>query len=278
MRKVFSIFTLAMLLLATTACSEDKNDDINYKVQGEFLNNSVRISTNQSVCVSSSLSYIEWNVNANTMSVNYTVTIEGSNTVTLNIKDVQLTPNNTLACYTFETPEGGSGVTAVKGYYSPDTGNFFIEFTANGTHRIISAAQLFFYVKCTVNNLVDTSKPAKVNDNAGMLIEINPNTMKANVAIANFALDTESGVIQTVRFQGLNVEATSDGYKVTDTSDLLSLDAIYTLNEFEANVTNACHAVNGSFKISTLKKSTEADAPAEVLKFGATLTGTALKQ
>lgn len=265
MRKVFSIFALAMLLLATTACGDDKNDDIVYQLQGQFINNTVRLSTNQSVNVSSSLANITWDVTANTMTLSYTVPIETGNTVTLNITDVPLTPNNSLGCYTFETANGGNGITAVKGYYSSDSGSFLVEFTANGTHRVISAAQLFFpFVKCTVSNTEDPSKPDKVNDKAAMLIDVNPNNMKADVTIANFALEADGGIISTVKFLGLNVVATSDGYKVTTSSTVNSVDGLYTLSDFEANVTNACHAVNGTFKVNT--------------KFAATFTGTAFNQ
>ena len=264
MRKVFSIFALAMLLLATTACGDDKNDDIVYQLQGQFVNNTVRLSTNQSVSMSSSLTNITWNVRASTMTLNYSVPIEGGSTATLNITDVPMTPNSSLGCYTFETPNGGTGITAVKGYFA-ESGSFLLEFTYNGTHRVISAAQLFFpYVKCTVSNTEDTTKPDKVNDKAAMLININTNTKKADVTIANFALEADGGVISTVNFLGLDVVATSDGYKVTTSSTVNSVDGLYTLSDFEANVTNACHAVNGTFKVNS--------------KFAATFTGTAFNQ
>lgn len=253
MRKVFSIFALALLLLSLSACNDDSNDGIVHKFQGELINNSVDLSTNTSAGVSASLADVVWDVTKNTFSITYSVVYDGHNTATLTINDVPLTPNSTLACYTFESPTGGNGITAVKGYYSADVrGNFLIEFTVNGTHRIISSAQLLFpYTNCTISDIEDPSKPAHQNENACLEIIVNPSNMKAYANIKNFALSKDSGVIQRITFVNLNVEATSDGYKVTANDEMLSEDKTYTLNNFEAIVSQNCHVVNGTFKINS---------------------------
>ena len=255
MRKVFSFFALTLLLLSVSSCIDDNNaDSIVRRFSGEFINNSVDLSTNTSAGVSASQAEFEWKVSENTISVTYTVAYDGHNTATLKLTDVPLTPNNTLACYTFESPTGGNGITAVKGYYSADNnrGSFLIEFTVNGTHRIISSAQLLFpYTNCTISDIEDPSKPAHQNENACLEIIVNPSNMKAYANIKNFALSKDSGVIQRITFVNLNVEATSDGYKVTANDEMLSEDNTYTLNNFEAIVSQNCHVVNGTFKINS---------------------------
>lgn len=253
MRKVFSFFALTLLLLSVSSCIDDNNaDSIVRRFSGEFINNSVDLSTNTSAGVSSSQAEVEWKVSENTISVTYTVAYDGHNTATLKLTDVPLTPNNTLACYTFETANGGNGITAVKGYYSADNkrGSFLIEFTVNGTHRVISSAQLLFpYTNCAVSDIEDPGQPAIENDKAYFEIIMNPTNMKAYISIKNFALTQKSGLIQRVTFTDLNVEATSDGYKVTSNEEIKSDDENYTLTDFEAIVSQNCHVVNSTFKI-----------------------------
>ena len=48
MKKVFSILTLALLMLSFTACNDNNRDQQIYKIQGQMLNNSVNISNGQS--------------------------------------------------------------------------------------------------------------------------------------------------------------------------------------------------------------------------------------
>ena len=251
MRKVFSIFALALLLLSVSACNDDSKDGIVHKFQGEFINNSVDLSTNTSVKVSSSLVDMVWNVTESTISLSFAVNYDGHNTANVAINDAALNADKNLACYTFVAQDGGDGITSIKGYYSPDNGTFLMVFIVNHTHRVFCSAQLVFpYMRCTVTDTGDPTNPYHINDNVGMAITIDPATMKARMVISNLAFTDNSEVmIKQMVFYDLNVEATIDGYKVTTDHDIKCNEGTYTLNELVATVHQYCHKVSGTFKI-----------------------------
>ncbi|MBP5689182.1 MAG: hypothetical protein J6X22_11165 [Muribaculaceae bacterium] len=249
MKKVFSIFALAVLLLGFTACN---NDDDDYRIQtitGEILNNSVDIAEGQSVKVASSPIVMELNITNSTVSINYSVAVTNSNTATVSLTDVALEPNETYNCYTFSAANGGTGITNLNGYYRPETGCLYIEFIVLGSHRVMSTANLYYpYLKynITYNENGDT----KESPNGEMMIYINPKDMSAQLAMGNFALSESSGAIQQVVFYGLQAEATSTGYKVTYTGDQRSTDGYYTLNAFDGTISNSGKAVSGTFTLN----------------------------
>lgn len=249
MRKVFSIFMLAMLLMGFTACNDDNEDSRIKTITGEILNNSVNIAEGQSVNVASSGIVLELNVLKSTLSLNYTVAVTPGSTATVSLTDVALEPNNTYNCYTFSAANGGTGITNLSGYYRPETGCLYIEFIANGTHRVMSTANLYYpYLKYNITFTDDGS--SKESPNGAMVIYINPKDMTAQLAMGNFALSENGGSITQVVFYGLHAEPTATGYHITYSGDQRSTDGAYVLNAFDAVISNSGKAVAGTFTIN----------------------------
>lgn len=249
MKKVFSIFALAVLLLGFTACNDDSEDSRIQKITGEILNNSVDIAEGQSVKVATSPIVMEWNVTKSTVSINYTVAVTNGSTATVSLTDVELNPDNNYSCYTFSAANGGNGITNLNGYYRPETGCLYIEFIVLGTHRVMSTANLYYpYLKYNIT--YSETGDSKESPNGEMMIYINPKDMSAQLAMGNFALSETSGTIQQVVFYGLHAEPTANGYKVTYSGDQRSSDGSYTLNSFDGTISNSGKAVNGTFTIN----------------------------
>ena len=251
MKKIFSIFTLALLMLSFTACNDNDDEDQQvYKIQGQMLNNSVNISSGESEKVATSMINIVWKALESKISINYTVDVTNGNTVTVSLQDVDINPDNTYNCYRFSAANGGNGITNLNGFYRPETGCMYIEFIANGTHRVMSIAQMYYpYLKFTFTN--SETGASKESQNGQMAISIDPSDMSAQLAIGNFALSEESGIITQAVFYGLHAEATSTGYKITYSGDQRSTDGSYVLNEFEANITGSGQVVNGTITINS---------------------------
>lgn len=260
MKKVFSIFTLALLMLAMGSCSDNESSD-KRTINAQVLNNSVRIADATSEKVSLSPIAIELNITNSTISLNYSVPVSAGNTVTINFKDAQLNPNNELNCYTFTSENPGNNIVNFKGYYSPSIGCLHIEFDAFGTHHVSTNADLYFpYSNITLINTEFADPTPKENKNAQSIISINPDGMTAALAMGDFALDNNTGIINSVVFTGLKATATADGFKVVATQPVKSQDNIYTLNAFEANVTANGRVINATFTLDT--------------KYTGTITGT----
>lgn len=256
MKKFLSLFSIALLLLAFTACSDGNKDDVmTRKFQSEMLCNSVNTADNISAKVSTSVIDINWNITNSTMSLSYSVQVSSNSNVTLSLTDVDLNVDNTLNCYTFSAPTGGNGVTDVTGFFDPQTGSLQINFMANGTYQVYTSSMLQFpYMTCEVTPL-DGSSPSVKDETAVMAISINPADMSVNMAMGGFSLTQTSGIIRNMTFNGLHAEATSTGYKITYSGDQRSTDGTYILNSFEANVTNGGRAITGTFVLNGNKYS-----------------------
>lgn len=249
MRKLFSIFALALLLIGAIACNDDNEDSRTQRIQGQILNNSVDIAEGQSVNVAASDITMDLNITNMTFSLNYSVAVTPGNAVTVSLTDVELLPDNTYNCYTFSAANGGNGITNLNGYYRPETGCLYIEFVAFGTHRVMSTANLYYpYLKYNITNS-DTGD-SKESPKGEMLIYINPKDMSAQLAMGSFAFSENSGTIDNVIFYGLHAEATSTGYKVTYSGDQRSSDGTYTLNAFDCTISDSGKAVSGTFTIN----------------------------
>lgn len=251
MRKVISIFTLALLMLGFGACSDGDEDDVlTRQFQVELLNNSVNIGENKSDKVTTSVIDINWNITNSTMSMNCPVQLSENTNANLVVNNAKLVIDNSLECYTFSSATGGNGITDVKGFYDPGNKTFQINYVANGTHRVYSSAMLRFpYMSCEVSDLTDDNLPVAKSDNAAMVITINPADMSANLAMGQFNLSQSTGINQ-VTFNGLHAEGTADGYNITFSGEQKSINDSYILNNFEANVTNGGRNITGTFVIN----------------------------
>lgn len=249
MRKVLSIFALALLLIGITACNDDKEDSRKQTITGEVLNNSVDIAEGQSVNVTTSGIVLELDVTKFILSLNYTVAVTPGNTVTVSLKDVELQPSDTYNCYLFSAANAGNGITNLSGFYRPETGCLYVEFIAYGTHRVMSTANLFYpYLKYNITYADDGT--SKESPNGAMAIYINPKDMSAQLAMGSFALSETSGTIQQVVFYGLHAEPTATGYHITYSGDQRSTDGTYVLNAFDGVISSSGKAVAGTFTIN----------------------------
>lgn len=249
MRKVFSIFALALLLIGVTACNDDNEDSRIQRITGEILNNSVDIEEGQSVNVTTSAIVLELDVNKFTMSLNYSVAVTPGNSATVSLTDVALEPNDSYNCYTFSSANAGTGITNLNGYYRPETGCLYIEFIVYGTHRVMSTANLYYpYLKYNITFTDDGT--SKESPNGAMAIYINPKDMSAQLAMGNFALKENSGSITQVVFYGLHAEPTATGYHITYSGDQRSTDGSYVLNAFDGIISDSGKAVSGTFTLN----------------------------
>ena len=254
MKKVFSILTLALLMLGFTACND--NDGENKRTfSTEILNNSVNISNGTSEKVSNSSAAMELNITKSTLSLSYSVPVTNGTVVNVVIKDAELVPDNELNCFTFTSSNPGNGIANFKGFYRPRDVSIHIEFDAFGTHHVssnayyYSSAIYFPFSTITMTNTEDES--VKESKEAWSIISVNPNDMSAVFALGNFATDNNSGTIQEVDFSGLKATATSNGFHVTITEPIKSTDGYYTLNSFEAFVTGNGRVINATFVLNT---------------------------
>ena len=244
MRKVFSIFTLALLMLGITSC--DSSNDIP-KFTAELLNNSVNLSQGASEKVSSSSATIEWDVSNTTLSLSYSVPLNGSSVANVNLSNAKLTADNERNCYTFTAASVGSGITDLTGYFNPTTGCMHIEFMAGGYYVSSNADLVFPYCTITTTNTeVEGATPTE-NKDAVVLIKVNPTNMDALVIMYGIPLGGSSGTIQQVYFNGVKATATGNGYHLTLSEDLRSTDASYVLNSLDANVSANGLVINGNF-------------------------------
>ena len=264
MRKIFSIFTLALLVLASTACSDDKDSAIT-KLQADVLNNVVNIGEGQSEKVSSSLISVEWNYTENTITLSYAVPMSTGSVANINVTNAPLKSDNELGCYTFESANAGNGITNFKGLYNPNNGTMHIEFIVAGTYFVSSNADLFFpYTTITVTNTEQENATPVESKNAAMIIVINPDNMSAVLGLGNFTLSTNDATISEIYFRDLKATATANGFVVTLDSEKESNDKTYTLNSFQANVTGNGRVVNATFTMND--------------KYSGTITGTQFAQ
>ena len=262
MRKIYSILTLALLLLASTACTDDKDKDKTITTfQGQLLNNVVNISEGQSEKVSLTTVTIEWNYIDGTISMNYAVPLNEGNTANINFNDAKLNYDSNLDCYIFQPTNAGNSVTNFNGYFNPNKGIIHIEFIVNGTRFVSSNADLFFpYSTFKITNTeLENPTPTEYN-NAIVAIIVNPSDMSAQLGMGGFALPNSTGEISAVYFSGLKAIATGNGYKGTLDTNKLSNDGSLTLNNFEAIVTANGRVINATFTMNG--------------KFSAIVTGT----
>ena len=156
MRKVLSIFALALLMLGITAC--DSSNDIP-KFTITVLNNAVNISQGTSEKVSNSAMSIEWDVNEATISLSYSVPLSGTTVANVNITKAKLSADGERNCYFFSAASAGSGITDLTGYYNPNIGTMHIEFMANGFYVSTNADLIFPYTTITTTKAITNSRP-----------------------------------------------------------------------------------------------------------------------
>ena len=254
MRKVLSIFALALLMLGITAC--DSSNDIP-KFTITVLNNAVNISQGTSEKVSNSAMSIEWGVNEATISLSYSVPLSGTTVANVAVNDEMMEYDSTRGMMVFTAASAGTGVTNLTGYYNPGDYTVYLEFTYNNSHKVTCVSQLKFpYTSSSITNTQQGSDPFE-SDNMPVSIVVNPTDMKAQMRIYNLRLATSESSIQYVTFlEGLTVTVTGNGYTISGTNVKADDVSNYTLNEFNATVTNNGLNIEGTFTLNEIYQGT----------------------
>lgn len=250
MKKVFSILTLALLLMGFTACEDKGDDEQVYQFNSTQLNKSVNISDPNDMKVSTSTATTKWTYSTDShISVVSEIQISDGTTAQLMINDVLMEYNAVDGRFEFSTPNGGTGITQVKGYFGVNSEalTLYLEFVYNNSYKVTSVAQLTFpFVKATISDTENPGTPFQ-NDEMGLIIVVKPKDMTAQMRFTNVKYaDNHSKLDYITVTEGLSVTVTPNGYKVTGTN--LTTDVSeQTINNFEANIYNNGLNVSGSF-------------------------------
>lgn len=247
MRKVLSIFALALLMQGITAC--DSSNDIP-KFTITVLNNAVNISQGTSEKVSNSAMSIEWDVNEATISLSYSVPLSGTTVANVNITKAKLSADGERNCYFFSAASAGSGITDLTGYYNPNIGTMHIEFMANGFYVSTNADLIFPYTTITTTNTEHPEAAPTENKEGVVLIKVSPSNMSAVLVMSGLALDGNAGDTEQIYFNNLQVTATGTGYQVTLPESQRSNNGTYVLNSFNASITANGMVINGNFVVN----------------------------
>lgn len=250
MKKVFSILTLALLLMGFTACEDNGNDEQLYQFSTTQLNKSVNISDPNDMKVSTSTATTKWTYSTDShISIVSEVQISDGTTAQLAITDILMQYNATDGRFEFSAPNGGTGITQVKGYFGVNSEalTLYLEFVYNNSYMVTSVAQLTYpFINATITDTENPGTPYQ-NNTMGMVMVVKPSDMTAQMRIAYVKYaDNQSQLNQINITEGLSVIATPNGYKVTGTNLKTDVDE-QTIDNFEAIVTNNGLNVSGSF-------------------------------
>ena len=259
MKKVFSIFTMAFMLLASTGCSSDGNEDSQvFSFTTQMLNKAIAISDPSDMHVSTTTASIKWTYNNDShITLTAPVAINGTTVANVAVNDEMMEYDSTRGMMVFTAASAGTGVTNLTGYYNPGDYTVYLEFTYNNTHKVTCVSQLKFpYTSSSITNTQQGGDPFE-SDNMPVSIVVNPTDMKAQMRIYNLRLATSESSIQYVTFlEGLTVTITGDGYTISGTNVKADDVSNYTLNEFNATVTNNGLNIEGTFTLNEIYQGT----------------------
>lgn len=254
MKKVFSIFTMALLLLTTTACSDSGSDDGQvFSFTTQLLNKAISISDPSDLYVSTTSASVKWTYNNDSrITLSAPVSVNANTIANVAVNDATMEYDSTKGMMVFTAATAGTGVTQLTGYYNPADYTIYLEFTYNNSHKVTCVTQLTYpYMTSQVTNIQQGGEPFNTT-NMQIVIVVDPSDMTAQMRIFNFRLSSNEAVIQYVTFlNGLSVTATGNGYIVSGTNVQSDDVSNYTLSEFNATVTNNGLNIQGSFTTST---------------------------
>ena len=250
MKKAFSILTLALLLFSFSACTDNDDDEQVYSFNSQQLNKSSKLSDPADMKVSSSTATVKWTYAAEShITITSEILVNENTTAKLLVSNVLMNYDATNGRFEFSAPSGGDGITQVKGYFgvNSDALTFYVEFVYNNTYKVTSVAQLTYpFVNAMCINTENPGAPYQ-NDDMGFIIVVKPSDMTAQMRFTNVKFaDNDSHLDYITVTEGLTVVPTVSGYKVTG-SNLETEVSGYTIDDFEANVTNNGLNVNGTF-------------------------------
>lgn len=252
MKKVFSFFAMALLLLGATSCGGDDNNEQVISSSLDMLNKATLLSNPTSNYVSESGAYVTWTTNYdyNRLSLTQEMKIDDNTSAEIILKDITMTYDSSMECYYFSTDNGGNGITNVKGYYQPFNLTLYYEFTYNGTHKVSTIAHLAYpYYSAIINDISLSQSPFSPTKTA-MAMMVSPTTMTAQLKFINFQLSDSDSYPETITFtEGLNVTPNANGYIINGT-DVKNSGDDYTLNEFNATVTYNGMRIEGTFLVN----------------------------
>ncbi len=245
---------MALLLLGATACNDIGSDQQEFSYTSQLLNKAIEIADITNTYVSTSNASLKWTYNNDTrLTMTTQIAIDEVTKANFTINDAVMEYDATRGALVFTAADGGAGITQVKGYFNPGDFTLYLEFVYNGTHKVTSVAQLSYpYVTASMSKEGDSGEPY-VNESMGMVIVVNPATMKAKMRMLNFRLGVNQPIIQSMTFnEDLTVTSTESGYVIEGT-DLTPTDITgYTINDFHAIVTHSGLVVTGEIKANDI--------------------------
>lgn len=250
MKKVFSIFTMALLLLATTACSDNGTDDGQYYTfETQMLNKSIPNSNPDDIHVSASTATVKWTYKEDSyITITAQMAVDDVTVANVSLTDAVMEYDSTKGMLVFTAPNAGTGVTNLKGYYDPANYTVYLEFIYNGEYNVTSVSQLRYpFITSSITNIQEGGDPFKPSD-MQIAIVVNPKDMTAQMRIFNYRISSKEAMLQYVTYtNGLTATATATGYTITGTDVKSSDISNYKLNEFNATVTNNGLNIQGTF-------------------------------
>lgn len=259
MKKIFSLILTALVLMGMTSCLGNNDNNIATFTMSMFNRTVTNGSAGAPEFFVNNYNFTI-NYDNSTISLNGTATIGKDNTIQFTIKDMALSTDQSKNAVTFSCPKvtaSGDDITNLKGYLSLQNGTVYITYSVGTDKTVYATGGLpFIYNKTEFIPDGDESKSYTL-DNCKYDFNLNKSNMTATVTIVNFIPKAnESDQNRIAVFEGLNLQVTSNGYKITspevkstttgrgDVSDV-------TLKDVEFNIIDQGIRFRGSYKTST---------------------------
>lgn len=248
MKKTLSLaLLLSVLMLFTTACDNEPSDQV-LSYSGTLLNKSANLEDGNDFTVSNSQATLTINLTKQLLSLTTPIKISEGKEVQLNLNEAQLTFDKTQGYYTFTAPSLPDGITQLKGRYDLISGVLYFECMAGTNHKVTSSSQLVYpSVAAIINDLSVSKSPYETT--IGMRINGKAGKMTADLYMSNIKLAEGGNTVEIIIFEGLTLEPTATGYKITAT-DLTSTTDYHSLKDFSATSVDATGAISGSFLLN----------------------------
>lgn len=259
MKKIFSLLLTALVLMSMTSCLGNNDNNIATFTTSMFNRTVTDGSTDTPELYMNNYNF-SINYDNSTISLNGTATIGNDNTIQFTIKDMALTNDQSKNAVTFSCPKAtasATDITNLRGYISLQNGTVYITYSVGANKTVYATAGLpFSYNKTEFIPDGDESKSYTL-DNCKYDFNLNKSNMTATVTIVNFIPKAnESDQNRIAVFEGLKLQVTSNGYKITspevkstttgrgDVSDV-------TLKDVEFNIIDQGIRFRGSYKTDT---------------------------
>ena len=255
MKKSLNILAILVALIATTACNNNSNNDI------EIVNRQLTVCSSyptadldQKPAMSTSVVTINANLTAGRGDLTTSVMLEDKLMLNLKITGLQFSLSTTtngvynITQTTATTISSGSFVvTDVKGEMIGNmiSGEIRLSMVVNDTYHVYLVSPEYLNAYTVVTTLDDSTSPFESTSTYYQFIP-DFNTGKGTLNVANFRLGTQS-VASNLKIENLPFEITNDGYHIT-------AEKVDNYSNFDITVTKQAQAISGSFNVKDKHK------------------------